>query len=402
MKRNHSAEVSALAEVVRAGLAKIAESGRVLSEPTRLAFACVERWLAGDTVTKEELEDAREAAHQSRVAREQREQDDALVWANAAIGNLAWMTQKARGWKDGERTVLDAAVSMVSSLGVDGVACRERFEALRASTFERALASNQLPKPPRSAPPLPGSQPRRVHGELEAFIGVVASARLSTLAAIFDPTRRGDDKALRDRMKTRHYTVYEPVLAFERRFGGLVMPNALGEEDAEWIFGTHACLSSEAHGDPRGGDAHAGARGKRALIPVVYTPNDVVYFLDGHGAAWAQDTIEGGAAVRFAADGDRMVARIIHTQWAFARRFDGAHEELQGKRGEEVAAALGLPFVPEASDHLARLWADERSIVIEERQLIDGPLIRGPWQTIVAGRDRKKIASAIHEESLAT
>jgi hypothetical protein len=97
-----------------------------------------------------------------------------------------------------------------------------------------------------------------------------------------------------------------------------------------------------------------------------------------------------------------MVARIIHYQWAFARRFDGAHEELQGKRGEEVAAALGLPFVPQASDHLARLWADERSLVIEERQLVEGPAIRGPWQTIVAGRDKKQIASAIPDESLPT
>ncbi len=264
VKRNHSAEVCALAEVVRAALAEVEESGRILSEPTRRAFACVERWLAGETVTKEELEQAREAAHQSHVAREQREQDQSLVWANAAVGNLAWMAQKARGWKDGERTVLDAAVYMVSSLGGDGGACRERFEALRLSTLESALVSNHLPKPPRSATPVLGSRPRRVDGELEPFIGAVASERLSTLAAIFDPTRRGDDKALRDRMKTRRYTVYEPVLAFERRYGGLVMPNALGEEDAEWFFGAYSCLSSSAHGDPRGGDAHAGAKGKRS------------------------------------------------------------------------------------------------------------------------------------------
>jgi hypothetical protein len=70
-----------------------------------------------------------------------------------------------------------------------------------------------------------------------------------------------------------------------------------------WLFGAHACLRSEAHAAPRGG--------KRKLVPVVYSPNDIIYFLDADGKAWAQDTIEESRATRYAESGRELVTQIV-------------------------------------------------------------------------------------------
>lgn len=36
-------------------------------------------------------------------------------WSCAAAGDLCWMACKERGWEDGDRTIMDAAVSTVTS-----------------------------------------------------------------------------------------------------------------------------------------------------------------------------------------------------------------------------------------------------------------------------------------------
>ncbi len=376
MKRNHAAEVSALTAVVTTAVNELGVAGCMPAEPTREALACVERWVAGEPVTADELEHARAAAHGATAKGTDAAQERALDWANAAVGNLAFMASKARGWQNGERSVMDAAHYMISSLRTGETGIGERLETCRVLALERALASATLPKAPKAAVPPVGGKARRIKGELAPFIGNVACARLSTLKAIVDPARRGDDAALRALLADRQYPVHEPVLAFERRYGGLVMPEAPGSEGTDWSIGAFACLASD---EMKNGAASA-------LVPVAYSPNDVIYFLDEAGTAWAQDTLEDPSAIPFACDGDRMVARILLFQIAFERRFSGAVKELEGKRGEEVAAALTLPFVKEASDEIARVWADGRTVVIEQQPIVDAP-----WQTLIASRDKKKV-----------
>lgn len=381
-RRNHAAEVSALAVVVRTAVGELEASGRPPSGATMAALACVERWVAGSPVTAAELEAARAAAHGASDKAPDGAADRAVSWANAAVGNLAFVASKARGWQNGERAVMDAAECTISSIGADARGISERLEATRVAALARAIASGALPKAPRGA--TAAGKPRRIKAELAAFIGAVPSARLAALKAIVDPAKRGDDDALRARLTACKYPVHEPVLAFERRYGGLVMPEAPGCEGMDFWFGAFACLDGRSGDGPRGGADLAPAAG--ALVPVVLAPNDVIYFLDGDGVAWAQDTIEEPAATRFARDGDRMVARILIFQIAFERRFTGTTEELEGQHGEEVATGLGLPLVAEASDDLARVWADERCVVVEHR------LTDGAWQTLSARRGRKPSA----------
>lgn len=37
-----------------------------------------------------------------------------------------------------------------------------------------------------------------------------------------------------------------------------------------------------------------------------------------------------------------------------------------GNLGEEIASALALPFIEEASDDCGRAWGDEHSLVLEQ------------------------------------
>jgi len=45
-------------------------------------------------------------------------------------------------------------------------------------------------------------------------------------------------------------------------------------------------------------------------VPVAYSPNDNIFYLDGDGVAWAEDTIE-GELERVADDGDQMLSGIV-------------------------------------------------------------------------------------------
>ncbi|MFO0612308.1 MAG: hypothetical protein U0414_06960 [Polyangiaceae bacterium] len=381
--KNHAAGVAALAEVVRTLFADFDARGKTPSANARAALALVERWLGGEAVTTEAFEEAAIAAQEDKIPFAQREKDRALYWANAAAGNLAYAARKARGWKEDERATMDAAEYALSSLRVEGVRDRAALEAIRAAAYERA---DKAPKP--KAPKTSAPKPVRVKDELAPTIGEVANARLVKLKAVVEPARRVDDTQLRAFLKERQYPDHAAVLAFDRRYGGIVVADSAGETGMDWVYGAYACLSSEAHKAPRGAP---GLRGDAALVPVIYSPNDVIYFLDGHGKAWCEDTIEGGLAP-YAADADRMVARVLLYQVLFERSDKDAVAEISGKRGEEAAAALGVPPLREATDDYVHVWGDARALVFEERTPEDASHHRGPWRTRVATEQKKSLA----------
>jgi hypothetical protein len=384
--KNHAAGVTALAEVVRTLFADLEERGKSPSANARAALALVDRWLAGEPVTAEELEAAAVLAHEDKLKFEEREKDRALKWANGAAGNLAYAAKRGKSSKEGDRATMDAAEYALSSLRMEGVRDRAALEAIRAAAYERADKATKPPvDPPKSTKP----KPIRLKDELAPFIGDVANARLVKLKAVVHPDERVDDTKLRAFLKERDYPAHASVLEFDRRYGGLVVPDEPGEEGTDWTYGAYACLASGAHKAPRGAP---GLRGDAALVPVIYSPNDVIYFLDGHGAAWCEDTIEGGLEP-YAADADRMVARVLLYQILFARSDKDCLLEVDGKRGEEMAAALGVEAVPQATDEFVHVWGDKHALVFEERTPGDAERNRGPWKTRVATEQKKALGA---------
>lgn len=161
-------------------------------------------------------------------------------------------------------------------------------------------------------------------------------------------------------------------LHFESTYGGVVLP----DDDGLWLFGAHACLSSNAH--PK----LAASAQRTRLVPVAYSPNDVVYFLDAVGRGYAQDTIEDDKPVSFARDGRGIVSRIVLHDAQFAMR---ERRELAGAQGAAMAKKLKLKLVKEASVADARFFSDANGgiIVVETTK---------PRVTTVACNDAARLA----------
>jgi hypothetical protein len=307
MKKDHRIEVAALAAVVRAVFVDLAALGRTPPAQAMAALELVDRWLAGSSsltaggadIDVAALQAAADLSHQDGVPYAQREKDRSLNWARTAAGNLAWMAKKDRGWE--KPSVMDAAFYALSSLGIAGTKDDVQLEAIRKAALKNApdFAEASSGKP-KSKPVKAGPKLKRV--DLSKFIGAAAQKRLAKRKPMFDAAQRGDEAALRALLSKRGYVAHDAVLAFDARYGGLVAADSPGEEGFDWLFGAFACLKSNAHADPRG---------KAGWVPVAYSPNDCIFYLDEKGAAWVIDTIGDTKPSRYASDGDAMLKRIF-------------------------------------------------------------------------------------------
>jgi hypothetical protein len=206
----------------------------------------------------------------------------------------------------------------------------------------------------------------------------VVLALLQAARAAIDPALRANKAQLVVDCKAHGYVLHPAVAAFEAGFGGLVIPNRPKQKKngPVWLFGTHACLASGAHEAPRGGDK------RRGLIPVAYSPNGVIYFLDKHGRALAQDTIEDTQPQPFAPDGTALIARIMLYSALFAL---GASSRAQpGLIGDALSKRLSLGLIKRASGDDLRFFSDAtaKTLVVENLK---------SQQTLVASADRKQL-----------
>lgn len=291
MKRDHRREVAGHAAVVRTALTDLESHGRTVPPAAWAALAAVDDWLGGNDVPGEVLQAAADLSFQTGVPLAGRESDRALSWARTAAGNLAWFAKKDRGWQTGGTAILDAAVYALSSLGIPGVKDHGPLEAMYAEAH--AAAPRSKGKATKRPPTV----------DLSAFIGVAANKRLQRLTPVFVPEGRDSPEALRALLHERGYTPHDAVFAFDARYGGLVAADSPGEAGRDWTFGAWACLQSGAHVNPRGALA--------TWIPVAYSPNDYVVFLDEHGVSWMTDTVGDDPTERFADDPDAMMARFL-------------------------------------------------------------------------------------------
>ena len=378
----HRLEVAALVQVVRAMLTELAPR-RGMPAPAEAAVALVERWLRGEAVSRPALLAAQLEVHEDRVPAAQRDPDRARSFARAAVGNVVWVAQQPRDWKQGHVAVVDMVACAYDLLGVEPLSGRSAVVAQLEAA--RAAASATPPaKAPRATAAERAARPVRVKDELARYLGAVAQARLAKLQPTRDPAATCAPAALRTRLAERDYPAPAAVLAFEARYGGLTLTDPDGDT---WRVGAAACVGSDDHVAPRGGRPH---RGATALVPVVYAPADVIYFLDGRGRGWVEDTIEGGLAP-CADRADTMMARLLLDQWLFARRAGSQVRDVDGARGGAMARALTLPAIRQATDGLARCWGDAHTLVIERRA---DRTARARWTTTIAS-DRTRTLGAI-------
>jgi hypothetical protein len=189
----------------------------------------------------------------------------------------------------------------------------------------------------------------------------VALALLEARQGRLDAAQRASRVQLAKTCQLHGYPLHASVAAFEAAYGGLVMADGPKPRKREpsWLFGAHACLQSAGHAAPRGGSK------ARKLVPVVYSPSDVIYFLDAQGRAFAQDTIAESTAAPFAEDGRALVTRILLHGALFERQ--ESTRELPGLVGEAVAKRLALKLLKEASAKDARFYSDAggATIVVE-------------------------------------
>jgi len=89
----------------------------------------------------------------------------------------------------------------------------------------------------------------------------------------------------------------------------------------------------------------------------VYSPNDVIYFLDADGRAWAQDTIEESSATPFADDGDALVLKLLQE----LRSFDAPEAEAEAA---PYAQQKTLRFASEKRDSLPDIF-DQLTLLTE-------------------------------------
>ncbi|HWA35762.1 MAG TPA: leucine-rich repeat domain-containing protein [Cyclobacteriaceae bacterium] len=158
--------------------------------------------------------------------------------------------------------------------------------------------------------------------------------------------------------KENGYPAHRAVIAFEDAFGGLTMPDEPGKKKNQpyWLFGTNACLSSGAHVRPTGGSK------SRKLVPVAYSPNDIIYFLDERGNGYAEDTVEDTKATLYAETGKSLVCRIILDDVLFSRKETSI--DLPGLQGDAISKRLSLKLVREASGKDRRYFSDAKADVL--------------------------------------
>ena len=296
MKPNHRHETFALAAVVRTVFADCAALGRKIPEHAAEALALVESWLTGGDVTTKALQAAADLSHQEGVKFEQREKDRSLAWARGAAGNLAWFAKKDRGWEKAGQSVLDAAFYTLSSLNIPGTKDDKALQVIYKAALKEAA---KLPAP-KETKPVTDINPAP---DFTALIGAAAMKRLAKRHPVFKAKARGDKTKLAASLKKAGYPHHACVTAFDAVYGGLVVADAPGEEGYDWLFGAYACLQSGAHKDPRGD--------KPSWVPIAYSPNDVIFFMDEKGVVWARDTIAETKSARYAASGDAMMKRLL-------------------------------------------------------------------------------------------
>jgi len=348
-RANHASLVSGLCAVVHFALERCRDHGVPVPDELTQALAVVDHWLSGGAVTADALGRARDTAYSAG--------ERASKTASAIGASSEWQT------RGGERLLLMRASSLSTAVGN---LCHKALKTREWQTLASVMdpVSHSLPeeKPAvfevirmrgEASPgaPLKPAQVKRRKVDVDALavhLGGLLAARLRKLAVHRDTTP--DLAGLGALLAEKEYAESAAVATFEERYGGLDVV----EDDDVWLIGAAACCLSTAHTHPSGR--------LNALVPVVYSPNDIIWFLDGDGGVWVQDVIEDPQPVRWADNADRMMAKLV-ARWCMPA---GRCRVLAGKHGATIAQTNALGRIDEASDTYSSLWSDGRRWVNED------------------------------------
>jgi len=202
-------------------------------------------------------------------------------------------------------------------------------------------------------------------------IPAVVKSMLTKRGAMTDRTLRATKAQLIKTCGEHGYKPHAAVIDFEASFGGMLIPDGpkMKKDEPVWLFGTYACVTTGGHSSP--------GRGKKIkLVPVVNSPNDIIYYLDEQGRGYAEDTIEDVSPVRYADDATSLVCRIVFDDALFSRKETSLN--LEGLQGSELSKQLKLKLVKEASGNDRRFYTDKTGDILiaedikEKRTLFAG------------------------------
>ena len=189
-------------------------------------------------------------------------------------------------------------------------------------------------------------------------IPAVAKSMLKKRGATTDTKLRATKAQLIKTCGEHGYKPHAAVIDFETAFGGMLIPDdgpKIKKDEPVWLFGTHACVTTGGHASP--------GRGKKIkLVPVVNSPNDIIYYLDEQGRGYAEDTIEDASPVRYADNATSLVCRIVFDDALFSRKETSLN--LEGLQGSELSKQLKLKLVKEASGNDRRFYTDKSGDIL--------------------------------------
>jgi hypothetical protein len=179
----------------------------------------------------------------------------------------------------------------------------ERVAAWARAAEDAAADISATPRPAKKVSAAKAAAEAKALARIAKALGK-SGTLVATSKSRHDARRTADAATLGALLARHRYPPPRSELAFERAFGGLVIPDAGAESDDEsTIVGAFACLKSRAHVRPTGG--------RDGLVPVAYTSNDGILFLDGAGRPYYQDTIEDPRAVALRTNAAGAVGTLL-------------------------------------------------------------------------------------------
>jgi hypothetical protein len=232
---------------------------------------------------------------------------------------------------------------------------------------------------------------RQMLETLERAHAPVVATALAACEPRIIPELRVPEAVTRAALAAAGLPASDAILDFDARYGGLVCgacADGRGRPDEPVLrFGAYACVTSR-----RAPDAYF-ASAQHA--PVIFTWGDIAYVMDAAGRAYAANLDT--SAWPFAPDARALVARIalydaiVRLRTLGPTADGGAHYlELEGLRADELARALGVPSIPEATDETARFFGDGVVFIVDET--VDGPSAAERPVTLIASSDPSRLA----------
>lgn len=238
-----------------------------------------------------------------------RDADRSYMWGVGAIGTLARMA--ATGEDYGELVVTHTSYA-VDSLGKLTTTKPSEVAGWYAEALTEVGELSDAPAKVRARAAKVVAAETAALARAAKALGARGAKLLASRGVHFAPKQAATAATLTALLRKRGYPVHRAVLAFEAAFGGLLAPELdtdIGDltdwlASGPWhIIGPYACIKASGHDGPDGG--------LPGLVPVVYTVNDGILFLDGKGRPYYQDTIEDAKAKAAGRDGASALARLL-------------------------------------------------------------------------------------------